>query len=189
MSLIKKFRQNATLLVEKIPESHHDWLFLMRHHRVPSRLLDWTESPLVGMYFAVTEHPRSNGVVWALFPYELNKFVNANLTELPSFGENKQDVNNYDPEVMELGPQTSQYTPLAIIAPRSSQRMQAQLSVFTLSHRNRTPIDRIGHGRHVWRYIIPSQVKARITEDLEMVSISKFQLFPELDSIGDMLRK
>lgn len=46
------------------------WLFLARHVGLPTRLLDWTEGALVGLWFALQhEEP----VVWMLNPYELNR--------------------------------------------------------------------------------------------------------------------
>ena len=75
--LINKFRQNANLLVEQSPKTDFDWLFVMQHYGVPTRLLDWTESPLVGLYFAVTEHPNADGTLWVLKPIELNKQTTA----------------------------------------------------------------------------------------------------------------
>src|SRR4051812_45507677 len=36
--LINKFRQNANLLVEQPPKSDFDWLFVMQHYGVPTRL-------------------------------------------------------------------------------------------------------------------------------------------------------
>lgn len=188
MSLIKKFRQNATLLVESNPPKFHDWLFLMRHHGVQTRLLDWTESPLVGMYFAVTEHPQSDGALWLLLPHALNKNRSPELNELPSFEEDNEFMDDYEPDRIEHAPPKIRWPPIAIIAPRNNRRMHAQLSVFTISHRSKTPIDKVGNGNHVWRYVIPAHAKTKIIKELEMLRVGKFQLFPELDSIGEMLR-
>ena len=41
IAMINQFRQNANLLVEQTPQSDFDWLFLMQHYGVPTRLLDW----------------------------------------------------------------------------------------------------------------------------------------------------
>ncbi len=85
MSLIKRFKQNADLLLNKQIKENIDWLFLMQHYGVPTRLLDWSESPLVAIYFAVISKKNMNkdGALWLLLPNELNK--NANIESEESF--------------------------------------------------------------------------------------------------------
>lgn len=184
MTLIKKFKQNAMMLVSPRPTETIEWLFIMRHHGVPTRLLDWTESPLIGAYFAVYENPDEDGALWAILPKELNNA--ANVDDIPSFEEDDV-LRSYDPDFY-IGETTSRLLPLAIIAPRNSTRMQAQLSVFTISHRDNTPIEEIGNSQHVWRYIVPREYKNAILKELVMIGIGRFQLFPELQSVGEMLR-
>jgi hypothetical protein len=186
--LINRFKQNATLLLSKHPKDDFEWLFLMQHHSMATRLLDWSESPLVALYFAVTEEPSLDGSLWVLHPTVLNEKSNYRPDypyEVPSFDD--LALKNYLPEAV-VSEHRSRLFPLAAISPRNSPRMQSQQGVFTISHRENTPIEDVGapgaDRDHVWRYIIPKNVKQSLSQELKILSFSRFQLFPELDSLS-----
>jgi len=185
-SLVRRFKQNAFMLIDRRPQSEWEWLFVMQHHGVPTRLLDWTESPLVGLYFAVNERQRSSGALWAIIPSELNSAAGLQQTgpaNIPAFDEDPALLGSYLPSAL-AGEQQSRLKTLAIIAPRNTTRSQAQLAVFTIAHRDLTPIERIADGRHVWRYLIPSSAKQHIRRELERLHITRLTLFPELVNVG-----
>ena len=43
--------------VAESPKDEWNMLFFMQHYGVPTRLLDWTENPLIALYFAVMSSP------------------------------------------------------------------------------------------------------------------------------------
>lgn len=183
INLIRQFRQSATLLLDPRPQKTEEWLFIMQHHGVPTRLLDWTESALMATYFVVEKELDNDGSLWVLLPMELNK--QAGIEELPAFEEH-DILNNYLPEYINK-PTATRYVPIAINATRNTPRMQSQLSVFTIHHKRNTPIEQLGDKQHVWRYIIPKDSKASIQEELTLLGIGKFQLFPELQTLGEII--
>jgi FRG domain len=71
--LLQMFRVKApTFARGEVPslERTDQWLFLAQHVGLPIRLLDWTESALLALYFALqNETP----VVWMINPIELNQ--------------------------------------------------------------------------------------------------------------------
>lgn len=66
-----------------------DKIFVMQHYGVPTRLLDWSENPFIGMYFAVTGKDfkatgpfpgrvltfKKDAAVWLLDPIKWNRKV------------------------------------------------------------------------------------------------------------------
>lgn len=190
-TLIKKFKQSAAMLIDTSPNQSFDWLFLMQHYGVPTRLLDWSESPLVGLYFAVENfqnHVGTDAALWSLRPSELNKNAGINNTDeeffIPSFED--VELENYSVEILSQNTRTQQ-RPLATIATRNNTRIQAQHGVFTIHHHDRTPIENVGDSSHVIKYVIPDASKANLLKQLSLLGFTKFQLFPELASIGEII--
>jgi hypothetical protein len=190
--LVNKFRQNANYLISaQVPSSDFQWLFLMQHYGVPTRLLDWTESPLVALYFSLeTENKKTlkkDGALWLLYPGKLNENTNKDQEGyIPAF-EDKEHMETYSTEKYVKGLDQG-VLPKAAIATRNNPRIQAQLGVFTISHHKKTPIEDIGDKKHVIKYIIPKECKKDLAEEISLIGIDKFQIFPELSVIGEIIK-
>lgn len=189
--LLNRFRQNANLLLDHAPGAPFDfgWMFLMQHYGVPTRLLDWSESPLVALYFVIEDaNPRNrkkDGALWILFPLELNKHSTKTQVYIPSFEDEwlaNYSVAQYSKE------KDNGILPLAAMATRNNPRIQAQLGVFTISHLKKAAIEDIEGGQHCIKLTVPVAAKESLRQELRILGLTRFQVFPELASIGDNLR-
>jgi hypothetical protein len=186
-SIYQRFRQNAAAFLPHATLSEWDWMLYMRHYGARTRLLDWTESPLVGLYFAVESEGRDGheGAVWGLEPERLNELAGFEPRVYCAGIDTELDV--YTPSELKSAPPDTKYKPAALIAARSFPRLIAQQGVFTVIHRDPTALETIDDPRLLARVRIPPTAKARIRASLRELGINRLSMFPELQSVPERI--
>ncbi len=193
LSLIENFKRGAPALEPDIPdyEDHIAWLFLMQHHSMPTRLLDWTKSILIALYFVVSKHVSDDGELWAMYPMSLNKcsgFYGIPLPNYPGLRYFAMEPRYGREKLLkELELEKAPNHPLAVEPPMNFARMVAQLSKFTI-HPTPQPGNSIPEllpdARNLVRYIIPAVSKEKLQRNLAALGITQGTLFPDLDSLS-----
>ena len=172
----------VTLFTQKAYPRYHDcprsddrisWLFLMQHYGLPTRLLDWTESPLIAAYFACNDagYDNSDGVVWGLLPYKLNQSVSKR-TQL--FEEDDKHLTHLINAHFSRCGFAATVKPVAAMntCPRNP-RMAAQLSRFTI-HGDKIPLTKMsGADNFLVKLNIPAAAKHNMRLDLGVLGIRR----------------
>ena len=65
-SVFDMFKREARSMLDTSPIDDWEWLSLAQHHLVPTRFMDWSQNPLVALYFAVVGNPKVDGAFFAL---------------------------------------------------------------------------------------------------------------------------
>jgi hypothetical protein len=186
-----EFESRALQLIQgRVPPGKWEWYFLMQHYGAPTRLLDWTDNPLLGLYFAVEGHPQNcDAAVWALDPDWLNRKLRRGIegAMLPDWRE----ANSYlkDLEDCFEGARIFARLPAAIDPPHVDRRLAAQSSRFVIfgADRDLMRIKAIKserrRRRHLQKLTIPRGAITAIQKELYSCGITHSFVFPDLEGL------
>lgn len=187
----EEFIKRAPALHDGTCADKWDWYFLMQHYRAPTRLLDWTESALLGLYFAVRENPvYPNMAVWVLDPWALNKRVVKNDEVVPPGdpGTSQRDRRRYDRWLPDrfTGRARRPTKPVAIYPGHTTRRIGAQRSCFTIHGSDPRGLEQMKHliEGSLLKITIPSWNATNIRQTLEICGIDETTIFPDLEGLS-----
>ncbi|MGD2095147.1 MAG: FRG domain-containing protein [Phycisphaerales bacterium] len=212
--IIRRFQRKAALYLEREPDKDDilEWLAIMRHHEAPTRLLDWTYSFYIAVYFALAKN--KEGVVWALDASTINtpkpikeKIKNRESYQryeyLEKYFQEKSDILGIRKEgdkLIDLAIASylieHQFPCVYPVNPfRSNKRLSVQQGLFLMpgditKSFAENLIETFGDfeetRKHLWRIRITPDTEDRneILEKLKDMNISNEALFPGLDGFA-----
>lgn len=119
------FRAKCNQLIERTPESRIEWMEVMQHYCANTRLMDWSESAITALLFALEyfiqpgndkglqyNRATSTPTVWVTNPFELNsrlydaflknqELIEKGIEDIIPVGINKKERQNFTQKVVD----------------------------------------------------------------------------------------
>lgn len=195
--ILRNFMRYARPYVGREPANDWEHLVTAQHHGVPTRMLDWTYSPLIAAFFATraTKHDERDRAVWRLDWQAVHRKF-----ELSPLALSVQDLES-------LFGHDGGFTPWRLFSAGSKQdafaclmeppsiddRIVAQSAAFTLCSDTRQSFDSFleSHGLNdaLTKVVIPGESVSLIRDQLDLVGVDERRLFPDLDGVAAAIRR
>jgi hypothetical protein len=190
-------RRALPMVAERVPRDEWEWYCLMQHYRAPTRLLDWTDSALVALYFALTsrmedkslpESPRP--AVWAINPFTLNRRSGVGGGAVYTSNDKARE---YLPPPYSEDKRIPQF-PIAVDPALTHQRMLVQHSHFTVHGSDFRSIDamqaELGLQADLIQVVIDLDLEGirYLLQHMAWMGITETTVFPDLEGLARELR-
>ena len=194
-ALLRNFRKYA-YHVAHLQDSIWQWMALAQHRGLPTRLLDWTYSPLIALHFA-TENPADfdkDGVVWCIDFIKANRLLPPRLRRLLE----EEGSDTFTVEMLNGLKTLRAFDRLAkepfvifLEPPAVDTRILHQLALFSmLSNPSATLDDWLREHPGISRRVrIPATLKWEIRDKLDQANVNERILFPGLDGLSRWLAR
>ena len=191
--ILRNFIRYSRAHLSQPPANEWELLVAAQHHGLPTRLLDWTYSPLVAAHFATSATVATDRVIWRLDWKRIHRAFG--LPELAFLIEDLERIRGHDSRFTpwKLFAQETRDFACLIDPPSLDARIVAQSGAFTLCSDKTRSLDCFlaDHGLQdtLTRFVIPFAKIQCIRDQLDLVGISERHLFPDLDGVAAELKR
>lgn len=194
--LLRNFRKYAHRNVVQNDSIWH-WLSVAQHYGLPSRLLDWTYSPLIALHFATAnlEKFSTDGVIWAVNYVRAHGLLPQKLrTQLEQEGANVFTVDMLAESLASLEEFSALCKSGFVLffePPSMDDRIVNQFALFSVMSDSHGVLDEwLADHPELWRKIvIPAALKWEIRDKLDQANVTERVLFPGLDGLSRWLKR
>jgi len=178
--LLQKYKETN---LRQLPRRDTGWetLFDMQHYGIPTRLLDWTETLGIAVYFAVSLQS-GDPSVFILNPQRLNGKSGCNsILEVPTGCE-----FSYESVYLHSNPPPSTF-PLAISPSYPNRRMQRQRGKFTVHGSSLAPLEE-QCPECVCQILLSQKAREESAHFLSIANLNAFSMFPDFVGLTQFIR-
>ena len=196
--LLSTFQRRAHHYIADPPrlEDTLEWLALMQHHGAPTRLLDWTKSPYVAIFFAMSSGGDSGeAALWAIDLEWCKREALQRLQVSADPGESLGKPEVFSTAFLSSSGLTTSNTLVAPMQPfRMNQRLTIQQGLFLCPgnvgvsfEQNLLAFQGSGFSGSVHKIVIPRWLRIECLRALNKMNINQGTLFPGLDGFAQSL--
>ena len=199
-AILNNFKKYAVIEDPTIAQSIWRQMILGQHHSLPTRLLDWTHSALVGLHFATAEENLEamedhDCMVWridmneihSLLPESYQDVIRKNVSSVFSVDMLTQVTNSLDQYDRDMGDKS-----MVVIEPPSiNSRIVNQYSFFSIIPTEMTDVEKFldENTQNTVMYVIDKNLRWRVRDMLDQLNISERIVYPGLDGLSKWIAR
>lgn len=211
--LLRNFRKYAYRSSGVARDLSWYWLAVGQHHGLPTRLLDWTTSPLVALHFATANEDLygRDGVIWMMDYVQTNRALPPSLRALleqegaevftvdmlAAYSQQRHAREPGEPPSFDLGwlenleREAEQPFLLFLEPPSLDERIVQQAALFALLSSPEAALDGWLEDQPdaYRRVIVPAELKWEVRDKLDQSNVNERTLFPGLEGLSQTLRR
>ncbi|WP_432498104.1 FRG domain-containing protein [Kineococcus gypseus] len=195
--LLRNFRRYSRVPFKQ-QENDWEWITLAQHHGLPTRVLDWTYSPLVALHFATVDVARhgQDGAVWSADFAEVHRRLPAAVrSQLEGSGGTAFTVDllgRVAPTLERFDALDGEPFMLFFEPPSLDERIvnqYASFSVLSSAHQRTDEWLARAQPPLLRKVVVPAALKPLVRERLDQANVTERVLFPGLDGLSRWLTR